>query len=48
MALANARIRVFQTVKDLENFIRTDVAITSIVSVSQDNSGAYILVYNVA
>lgn len=48
MAMANARVRVFQSVKELENFIRTDNDITSIISISQDNSGAYVLVYNVA
>ncbi len=48
MAMATARVRVFQNIKDLENFIRTDSAITSVISVCQDNSGAYILVYGTA
>jgi hypothetical protein len=47
MALANHRVRVFPGLVDLENFIRTDSAITSIVRIFSDNSGQYVLVYDI-
>jgi len=47
MALANHRLRIFQTAKELETFIRTDAAILTIVSIHQDNSGGYILIFTV-
>ncbi len=47
MALANHRVRIFPGVVDLEKFIRTDVAITSIVRIFSDNNGQYVLVYDI-
>ena len=47
MALANHRVRVFPGLVALEKFIRTDPTITSIVRIFADNSGQYVLVYDI-
>lgn len=47
MALANHRIRVFSLVHELEKFIRTDGAITSIISITTDDNGTFVLVYDI-
>ena len=47
MALANHRVRAFPGIVALEGFIRTDANITSVVRIFQDNSGQYILVYDI-
>jgi hypothetical protein len=48
MALATAKVRVFQTVNDMQAFIQTDADLTAILYIFQDNSGAYVLVYSIA
>lgn len=47
MALANHRVRIFATVLLLEDFIRTDADITSIVAISTDDNASFILVYDI-
>ena len=47
MALANHRVRAFQTLTELRDFIQTDANITSVIRIFQDNSGSYILVYDI-
>jgi hypothetical protein len=47
MALANHRVRAFQTLFAMQEFIQTDGNITSVIKIFQDNSGSYILVYDI-
>ena len=47
MALANHRIRVFQNVNDMEQFIRNDTDITSIITITTDDNGSFVLVYDI-
>jgi len=47
MAKPNHRIRIFPDVNSLEQFIRTDGAITSIITIITDDNGYFILLYDV-
>jgi hypothetical protein len=47
MALPNHRLRVFATIDALEDFIRNDVDITSIVSITTDDNSRFILLYDI-
>lgn len=47
MALANTRVRHFQNMNDLLDFVQNDANISSIVQIFQDNSGQYVLVYDI-
>lgn len=47
MAIANHKVRLFKDVNDLEQFIRTDTDISSIVTISTNDNGTFILVYDI-
>jgi hypothetical protein len=47
MALPNHRVRVFPGLVALESFIRTDTDNTTNVRIFADNSGQYVLVYDI-
>ena len=47
MAIANHRVRVFLNVNDLEQFIRTDTDISSIVRIIPTNNGSLLLLYDI-
>ena len=45
MAVAKFKVKIFSSALELENFVKTDVTVASVITVATDNDGKLVLVY---